>query len=132
MKYDPKTYAKALAAVAAGPLSPAKEKAIIQNFTRAVMDRGGRKQWPKILAASEKALREGEGIRKVTVESARPLDDVRARLKSFIQKEDVVETKVDPEIVAGIKITLDDSRQFDGSLSKKLTALFAGDRGAAK
>jgi F0F1-type ATP synthase delta subunit len=125
MKYAPKLYAKALAEVAAGHLSPAKEKEIIQNFTKAVMDRGGRKQWPKIVAAAEQALREKEGLRKVTVESARPLKDAQSDLKGFIRKEDVLEEKVDPEIIAGIKITLDDARQFDGSLSRKLNRLFS-------
>lgn len=126
MKYDPRNYGQALAAVAAGRLSSEKEKEILRNFIKAVMDRGGIRQWPKILAASEKALREKEGLRKVFVESARPINDVRSKLSGFIQKEDIIEEKVDPEIVAGIKITLDDNRQFDGSLSKKLNTLFAG------
>jgi F0F1-type ATP synthase delta subunit len=125
MKYAPKFYAKALAEVAAGQLSPAKEKEIIENFTKAVMDRGGRKQWPKIIAAAEQAMREKEGLRKVTVESARPLKNAESDLKGFIRKEDILEEKVDPEIIAGIKITLDDARQFDGSLSRKLNRLFS-------
>lgn len=124
MKHDPRTYAKALAEVAAGPLSPEKEREIAQNFARVVTERAGRKQWPKFLAAAEKALREKEGLRKVTIESARPIKDVRAELKGFLEKEDVIEEKVDPEVVAGIKITLNDARQFDGSLARKLNELF--------
>jgi F0F1-type ATP synthase delta subunit len=125
MKYTPRIYAKALAAVAAGPLTPEKERAIVQNFARVIMERGDRKQWPKILAATDKALRQKEGRRKVTFESARPIKDLLSAFQDLLKKSDITEEKVDPRIVAGVKITLDDTRQYDGSLASKLNKLFA-------
>lgn len=124
MRHDPRTYAKALAAVAAGPLSAEKERTIIGNFARIVTERVGRTQWPKFIAAAEKALREKEGLRKVTIESARPLAHLESEFKHLIKKSDIVEEKVDPELVAGVKVTIDDSLQYDGSLRAKLNKLF--------
>lgn len=126
MKHDPRAYAKALAAVASGPLSPAKEKEIVRNFTRIVTERAGRTQLPKFLAAAEKAMREKTGVRKVSIASARPLKNATDEFKKILRGSDVIEEKVDAELVAGVKITIDDSRQFDGSLRRKLDALFPG------
>jgi len=125
MKNDPKLYAKALAAVAAGPLDPEKEERLVRNFLRLIQERGAIKQLPKIIAAAEKALRQKEGVRKVTIESARPLGNARATFGQILKQSDIVEEKINREIVAGVKITLDDSRQFDGSLAHKLNRLFA-------
>jgi len=124
MRHDPKAYAKALAAIAAGSLPAEKERTIVKNFTRLVTERAGRTQWPKFLAAAEKALREKEGIRKVAIETARPLTDAHREFKTLLKKDDVVEEKVDLALVAGVKITIDDSRQYDGSLRAKLNKLF--------
>jgi F0F1-type ATP synthase delta subunit len=124
MRHDPKAYAKALAAVAAGPLAAKQEQEIVKNFTRIVTERAGRTQWPKFIAAAEKALREKTGVRKVTIESARPLKDAHGEFKKLLKPSDVIEEKVDLALVAGVKITIDDSRQYDGSLRAKLNKLF--------
>jgi F0F1-type ATP synthase delta subunit len=124
MKYDPRLYGKALAEAAAGALDPKKEQEIIRNFMRIVMERGDDKKWPKILAAAEKALREKEGRRKITIETARAQKDVRKEFSSVLKPSDIIEEKVDPEMIAGVKVTIDDSRQFDGSLARKMAKLF--------
>ena len=124
MKRDPVAYGKAFAAVASGKLSPAKEKEILKNFLDLIARHGLRKNLPKILAAAQKALREDEGLRKVTIETAREQKNVRAEIGDILKKSDIIEEKVDPEIVAGVKITLDDTRQYDGSLARKINALF--------
>ena len=98
----------------------------MKNLLQTVERNGDRRLLPQILAATERILREQEGLRKVTVESARPLKDARAQLKGFLEKHDILEEKVDPAIVAGIKVTVNDERQFDGSLATKLNSLFAG------
>lgn len=126
MKHDPRAYAKALAAVASGPLEPAKEKEIVRNFVRIVTERVGRAEWPKFLAAAEKAVREKTGVRKVSIASARPIKNAPDKFAKILRPSDVIEEKVDAGLVAGVKITIDDSRQFDGSLRRKLDVLFSG------
>ena len=124
--HDPKVYAKALAEVASGPLPAEKERAIVKNFAKLLIARGDRRLAPKILVAAEKMIRAREGRRKVEIASARPLEGkLRTEAHRFVKKSDIVEEKVDSALVAGIKVTVDDERQFDASLARKLAALFA-------
>ena len=43
---------------------------------------------------------------------------------SLANKGDVVEEKINPDLVAGIKITANDEMQFDASLKRKLDDVF--------
>lgn len=124
MKLNPKAAAKALAAVAAGPLSPEKEREIIKNFASIVTTRASRGHWPKFIAAAEKALREKEGLRKVSVTYARSSESLQGEVKKFLKPSDVLEEKIDPNMVAGLKIMVDDNHQYDGSLLARLNKLF--------
>jgi F0F1-type ATP synthase delta subunit len=67
-------------------------------------------------------------VQKAVVESARPLKQPpKTLLRGIFKAHDVIEDRVSPELVAGIKITVDDERQFDGSLRAKLDAMFGND-----
>jgi F0F1-type ATP synthase delta subunit len=125
MKYKPELYAKAFARAAEGPLSPAAEKKLVENLIATATKNGDRNALPKILAEAEKLLRRKEGVRKVVIASARPLGkEAKAEVKKLLKKGDVVEEAVDPELQAGITVTVDDELQFDGSLRHKLDKLF--------
>jgi F0F1-type ATP synthase delta subunit len=41
-------------------------------------------------------------------------------LKEFAKEGDVVREKINHELIAGIKIIINDSRQFDASMQSKL------------
>ena len=45
-------------------------------------------------------------------------------LKDFFKKGDSIEEKINPEIIAGVKIVIDHEKQLDVSLQKKLQQLF--------
>ncbi len=126
MKYQPKFYAQAFAELAGKKLSPAEEKHIVNNLLQAVKRNGDERQLPKILAAAEKLLREKDGRRKVVLESARPLHSAtRKDLSEFLLSNDVVEEKINPALVAGVKVIVNDETQLDFSLASKLKKLFA-------
>jgi F0F1-type ATP synthase delta subunit len=124
MKYSPKDYARAFAEVADGTKTKDAEETLVKNFLRAVEKNGDAGQLKKIFEAAEEAVRKKHGLRKVTIETARPLPEAKKSLKEFLGVSDIVEEKTDPSLVAGMKITVNDEMQFDASLSRKLKKIF--------
>jgi F0F1-type ATP synthase delta subunit len=45
-------------------------------------------------------------------------------VKHLVGPHDVVEEEIDPSLVAGMKVVVNDERVFDGSLKAKLDKLF--------
>ena len=43
---------------------------------------------------------------------------------AFVRVHDIVHEKIDPTLVAGIKVTINDEMQFDGTMKAKLDKLF--------
>ncbi len=120
MKYSAHLYAKALEAVANDPKLEAK------NFMAIVRKNGDEYLLPKILEETERLMARTSGVRKVRIESARPLDAGGEKMvKAFLKPGDIVQKKVSPELVAGIKISLNEELEFDGSLKGKMDRMFA-------
>src|SRR5882724_9499620 len=102
MRYPPTLYARAFAEVAAKPLTAAEEKHAIENFLEFIRKSGDWGSIDKILAMTEKILREKMGVKKFVFETARPLGKMLDRLRKELAKPtDVVEEKVNPSLVAG-------------------------------
>jgi F0F1-type ATP synthase delta subunit len=124
MKYAPAIYAKALADVI--DRTGAKEEAAVSRNLLALLERNGdRHALSRILAETERLLRKKNGERRIVIESARPLapDDMKKLLK-LAKPDDTIETAIVPELIAGVRITVDDEDQFDGTLKTKLRTLF--------
>ena len=61
----------------------------------------------------------------MSVESARALSAAQEQaVAQFLKADDVVERTIDPALIAGIRIVLNDEMQFDGSLRGKLDKVF--------
>ena len=123
MKYSVHTYAQALVEVIEDQTRGAKlgDNVIEKNFLELVRKNGDEVHLPQILDEASRLARGKSGIRQVTVESARELSaSQKTTLKHFMKPHDVVEERIDPELIAGIKITVNDELQFDGSLKNKL------------
>ncbi len=126
MKYPAHIYAKALVAVLSGHAGaaghePHRDEEIAKNFLALVRKNGDEAHLQKILEEASRFARGKSGVRKVTIASARILQPPqRKALVHFMKPGDVVEERVDPDLIAGIKIVLDDELQFDGSLKNKL------------
>jgi len=122
MKYPANTYAQALVeAIVAPKADPAK---IQKNFLAIIRKNGDEGRLKAILESAERLLGKKTGDRKVIVESARPLTgSVKSLFGNFLRSSDSVETKIHPELVAGVRITVNDELQFDGSLKGKLDIL---------
>ena len=128
MKYPAHIYAEALAEVIGDntkKLSEQASAAIVRNFLELVRRNGDESHLRKILEEAARFARGKAGIRKVSVESARALSAAQEReIAKFLTAGDVVERTIDPALVAGIRIILNDEMQFDGSLRGKLDNVF--------
>ena len=123
MKYAPHIYAKALVEVLSAPAERGvmSDDEIAKNFLAIVRKNGDEGHLRKILEEASRFARGKSGVRKVTVESARALGpSQKVAVGHFIRPGDMVEERIDPELIAGIKVVVNDELQFDGSLKNKL------------
>jgi F0F1-type ATP synthase delta subunit len=125
MKYSIQNYAKALVG-AIENLGTKSDAAIGKNFLAIVQKNGDEARLPKILDEAGRLARARGGAREVVIASARPLSDPQKKaLHRFIKTGDIVRYVVDPDLVAGVKITVNDEMQFDGTMKAKLDEMFA-------
>ncbi len=124
MKYPTHIYAKALAEVVTDPKKK-NEGEIIRNFLALIGKNGDEAHLPKIIEEASRLAREKSGTRKVTIASARPLKESQKEyLRHFKEKNDLIEERIVPDLIAGIKVTVNDELQFDGTLKAKLDRMF--------
>ena len=123
MKYSAHYYAKALVAALAN--KKVDGAAATKNFLALVRKNNDEGELKKILReAARLSLGEG-GVREVILESARPLTASQKKsLGAFLAPHDVVREKIVPDLVAGVKVVVNDEVQFDGSMKAKLDSLF--------
>jgi F0F1-type ATP synthase delta subunit len=128
MRYSTHDYAEALvAAVAEAKVTPA---AIERNFLAVVRRNGDEMRLKHIVDEAARLMRSRGGVadigRDVVIESARPLTKPQeAMVKKLLQRGDIASYAIDPNLVAGVKITVNDEMQFDGTMKAKLDTLFS-------
>lgn len=125
MKLAPKLYAKAFCEAAAEAKNKEELNKIVKNFLKLLEKNRDQAKLADIFRTVERIISQKTDYRKITFESARDLTKSQEKnLERFVRSSDRVEKKIDPALVAGVKITINDELQFDGSFSKKLKALF--------
>lgn len=126
MRYPAKYYARAFAELIHDKMTSAEKDALVANLVASIRRHGDTGKFPAIMKETARMLRKKTGAREVLIETARPLKGDPARMfKGLIGPHDAVETRVTPELVAGVKITLDDEREFDMTLKRKIDMLFS-------
>jgi F0F1-type ATP synthase delta subunit len=124
MKYSTQDYAKALVEAIEDPALKNKG-AIEKNFLDLVRKNGDEARLTNILAEAARIARGKGGARDVFIQSARSLSKAQEKLvHQFVRPGDVVEYDTDADLIAGIKITVNDEMQFDGTMKSKLDKLF--------
>lgn len=125
MKRDYKSYAQALAEVALKDLSPTDSKHAMENFLALVKKNGDGSMLAKIIAHADSLYMKKGDRRSVIVESARPLSrSAHADIAKHLEKKDIVEEKINPELIAGVRITVNNEHELDMSFSSKVNQLF--------
>ncbi len=123
MRYPANIYAKALSEAITDPQADAGK--IAKQFFALLQKNGDEVHAQKIIEEAARFARGAEGIRKVVVESARPLTAKQKKmLDSFVKSGDVVQERIVPEIVAGVRVLVNDETMFDGTLKQKLDHIF--------
>lgn len=117
MKYSPKKYAKAL--MEAIREKNTDEKDIIDNFIKLLEKNNDLAKFKEILEIAKRSVFK----RKIVFEIARKAkyNDI---LENFVKKGDMIEKKINPELAAGIRITIDDLWQLDMSMLGEINKLF--------
>lgn len=80
----------------------------------------------KIVEACERTWRTKNNRPLVTIESARTLGQKeRATLEAQFPKGHDFKEMITPELIAGVRMSVDGTREIDGSLAKILRQIFA-------
>lgn len=118
MKYKPKIYAQTIAEL----IIEKKSEKIHKNFLKILLKNGDFKKAKEIMILAEKILLRKTKKRKIVLELARERSIKNLHL--FYQESDLVKKMVNPELLAGIKVTMNEEWQLDYSLKGKLDQLF--------
>ncbi len=122
MKYAPREYAAAFLEVL-GATPTKKEKEIMKRFLALIRKNGDWNFRKKISDAVEEAAVSKAGGRIILAQFARatPLPQFLKRGRA----KDVLKVSINPKLVAGLRVTINGSREADFSFQRKLRKLFA-------
>ena len=125
MKYSPGHYAEALYEALDGKSDKAFDVAI-KNFSRLLKKNKDHKLLNAILVRYEKIYLKKRGLKKVVVESVTQLTAHQEKeIKTAAGGEILLSAKINPELIAGIKILINDSVLIDASAHRKLEHFFS-------
>ena len=118
MKYAPDTYAKAFLETKPASRQGGPDP---KRFLEVVTKNGDFSRIEGIVAAIEKAAVHALGGRMVELEFARetPLSN-----KFKFTAKDHIRVRINPLLVAGVRITIDGEQELDGSFQRKINKLW--------
>ena len=124
MKYSPATYANALKLVLAKIEANGLEL-VLKNFQAVLVKNGDQALGDKIVSELEGIFTKENGGRIVSIETARvlPIEELEL-LKKHFKEKDLIRFKLNPSLVAGVRVTVGGDRELDHSLVKKLRQVF--------
>lgn len=125
MKYKPKDYAKALSELILKEVTASQEKKLLDNFLKLLKKNGDISKIKKIIDLAETLFFKKTGRKKVILETVREINSKQKRLlESLIGKGDIVQERISKDLIAGVKIIVNDEKQIDFSMQKKLENIF--------
>lgn len=124
MKLSTKQYASALHRAISGK-SEIERKHIIRNFLFILQKNRDWQRLGLILKEVERLYLRESGLRKVEVETASPVKNLRNELEMILGKNIFMKEKINPEILAGIKILIDDEFLIDASAKGRVDKMFS-------
>ena len=124
MKYAPPLYAAALLEVLEA--SPAKDHSrIIKRFLSLIVKNGDASRANSIVSEVQKSLIKKEGGRVIDIEFARPVSKkMQQELTGQFSKKDFIRFSFNESLIAGVRITIDQEREYDNSFSSRLRRMF--------
>jgi len=124
MRYHPDLYARAfLETLEKAP--PEKKQELYNRFIKVIAKNGDLSRVNAILRCIERALVKKNGGRFVKLEFARSIpENLVAGLRKNFSEKDKTEIAFNPSLVAGVRITIDEEKELNNSLSSKLKKIF--------
>lgn len=125
MKYTPKQYAAALIAALKEKKGEERKKTM-RRFLALVVRKGDGGKLGLMVREFEKQYLRQEGLKKVALESAGPVSDkLREELETIFGKNIFLQEKINPRLLAGVKILVNDELLVDASAEIQLQKLFS-------
>lgn len=122
MKIKPKIYAKALVDLIVENKN--KTTNIVERFLRLLEKNGDIRKAKEILVFAEDLFIKKTGRRKIITETARKITPRQKELLKSVERQgDIVSERINKDLIAGIKIIVNDN-QLDMSMQKKLQNIF--------
>lgn len=125
MKYKAKDYAKALVELLLLKATSVDEKKLLALFLKLLEKNGDTGKAKEIIILAEALFFKKTGRKKIILETARKMDlKQRDSLASLIKEGDIFQEKINKDLIAGVKIIVDNERQLDVSMLKKIQQIF--------
>jgi F0F1-type ATP synthase delta subunit len=124
MKYSAKQYAAALVAAVRGK-SSSEQKEVMRRFFLLILRHGLWSRRALIIKEVKRQYLKELGMREVLVSAPEPLNSgTRKEIKRVIGKNIFWQEAVEPELLAGLKILIDEEVLIDASGKTQLDKLF--------
>lgn len=124
MKSTPLQYATALAAALKGK-NAAERKQIAWRLFRHLAASRALKHRDRILRAAARMERQREGVVAADVQSASPLGKNALRtMERALGKKAVIAETVDPRLLGGVRVLIDEETLIDATALRRLATLF--------
>lgn len=122
MKYPVHAYVKAFLELLAR--HPEREVEIVRGFVKTLFVSGDIVYAKRILSGIREQIAKNQGKRYVRVYSARQLSPQnQEKIKNTFGENAFIEFFIVPEIIAGVKIVIDNETTIDATLKTKLRSL---------
>jgi F0F1-type ATP synthase delta subunit len=124
MKYKSKIYARALVDLVLSEKGESEIKKKIGNFLKILEKNGDIKKAKEIISLAENLYSKKTGNKKIVLETARKVN-LKNISKGIVKNGDIILEKINPELIAGVKIIINNEKQLDNSLKNKLDKVFS-------
>lgn len=123
MKISPRAYAKAFIGILKGK-SAVEQKKMFRRLLGIISKKGDTKQLGPIMREVERLYFASQKKKKVVIESNNPVSElVKREVKHLLGDVSIIE-KLNPALLAGIKILINDEVLIDASAAAQLKKLF--------
>ena len=124
MKYSPKQYAACLLEALEGKPEKAR-KEIMARFLGLLLKGGDWKKSNDILCETEKLVLKKNGLKKVRAEAPQQIPALlKDEIEKIIGRKIYFSPKVNPSLLGGIKILVDDELLIDASARRQIEKMF--------
>jgi len=124
MKYSPRQYAEVLLSALEGKLEK-ERKEILKRFVSVLAKNRDLSRLGAILCELEREFFKKSGMKKIWVESVSPLSvGLRKEIEAAVGGKTYLHEKINPSLLAGIRILINDELLIDASARRQIEKLF--------